>query len=1083
MAHRRRSPACKQVAFQGSPGSGKTRQMIALFALFAHRYQARNTEFKGQPLPTWAYRLIRNWRNNPYVTGQAPRALPIAVSTPMRVTTTWEREIKGAYPQAEVMMIDSFRDVDAWMARCAVSTAPVVVAVFSQSKTRAFSLEWEPAVKARTRKNRVPVKTQERARRAVLVETPKGPSWIVPKYEPKRLTPQDEDRFLAFLNEEGVDTARPYSLSVEGVISFDAGDSYEIEEVKSKWVLHTLSPVEPLLIEGKVVGWFRAGTTDVITEEIDETIFFCPDCGRQIVAASDRKRGESKDGEEDELVPVTSITYFKKQQRTCRECHAPLWQRCRNESARRKWPMPTFAEWSAAVQQLHDAAEKLPASQRTDWSIRYQAGAAIRNIGSTPASRRIAGTEVLNGQLVVRLGHEAPSDFSPFEYVHLKYPGCVAHHAADEAHNARGANTDIARSIHYAWRSAQTYSLLSGTISGGMLDGLYHLLYRFKPSFWQRLGLGWGDLEEAIRRYGFTQETVSEHQSDSRKGSGAIDVRVSVVPAPGMSAKLLPMLLESMIFIDAERDLGSFMPDLEEIPDVVDMADPAVEAVLEEAKTIVVEAETKYKEAHETYKTLMNDAGATDHERATAQADLDDALAGVHGARQQASKLEERAASVNLAAAYDQLTNWLEEKAKDRVQAAILAKGMLPRWWSVLPCVHPAFKVVRTLRGEWGDVEGQELLYQAPVLAEDYRYPLEKRLIHHVEEQLGMDRSVMIYIEQNDVRSTPKRLEQVLAAFAPWTLPNNTAPEDREDAIREAYNLGRRVFIVPYRRVSEGLNLQFLDTVIWYEMAMNYYHLRQSNQRIQRLGATNLKQVIYLVYRGSVAHRKLIKLGEQSGSASLFAGDTPEGELVKSAGADRTTLARMSASVEQVDAVVDAIGISDDDLRAVFAERSRAANAARRQGRTWIGVEDTLPSRLAALRAAWSTRTQPTIVTQVPEITAATTAITNPPAAPTKPAPAATKAPAPAPRRTPAPANRSKLTFGDPELLKLAAKVARRDRAKKAVNTVKPQEGEANEASVIGSLFDLLDVPEAPSTSAHIQPPAAASTQLRLFGD
>lgn len=34
-----------------------------------------------------------------------------------------------------------------------------------------------------------------------------------------------------------------------------------------------------------------------------------------------------------------------------------------------------------------------------------------------------------------------------------------------------------------------------------------------------------------------------------------------------------------------------------------------------------------------------------------------------------------------------------------------------------------------------------------------------------------------------------------------------------------------------------------------------------------------------MVYKGTVAHQKLTKLGTQSGAASLFAGDTVEGAL------------------------------------------------------------------------------------------------------------------------------------------------------------------------------------------------------------
>ncbi|MBX0331524.1 hypothetical protein K2Z83_28130, partial [Oscillochloris sp. ZM17-4] len=768
----------------------------------------------------------------------------------------------------------------------------------------------------------------------------------------------------------------------------------EVAKGEDGLVLLPLHPVTELRVDNKLVGHTSdlpgfAGT--LITERTEEPNFYCPDCGARIEVMSKDKQQDGDD--EGEMMPVTSRTYFTKKQRTCIVCKAPLWQRRRSDASRRRWAMPTFADWSAAIAQIQEDGE-------------------LAQFGADSQRRRIARVErdADGDGLMITLGREAPSDFSPYEYALLKYEGLAAIHLADEAHNARGTNTDIARSIHYGFKQAQTYAILSGTISGGMLGGLYHLIYRFWPQFWKRLGLGWNDVEVAMLRYGFVTETVTEHEGDSRRGSGQTDRSISSVPAPGMSAKLIPMLLERIIFIDAEKDLGAFMPDMEEIPDVVDMDDPAIATARRGAKEEVTVAYDQLRAAQQAYAALMNDPGASSHERATAEAEVTEAKEAHRAAEANQKEVDQRADAVDLAAAYDRIASRLDELAEDRIQAAILAKGMLPRWWSTLPCVNPAFTVTRTTRGTWGDLLSEERIFTAPVLAADYRYPLEKRLIEHVTAQLAQGRTVMVYIEQNAVRSTPTRLAEVLAAFAPWTLPNNVDPEDREDAIRAAYEQGKKVFIVPYRRVSEGLNLQFLDTVIWYEMAQNYYHLEQSNLRIRRLGATNLKQVIYLVYRGTVSHKKLIKLGEQSGSASLFAGDTPEGALVQTAGADKTTLAQMSASVEQVDAVE----LSDDDLKAVFARRSQAANAARKQGRTWAGITDTLPQRLDALRAAWATKAAATLPTIV--ISAHT------------PAPVAAHTPAPVAAHTPAlvAAPTPKLAFGDLDFIGAVLRKKRR---------------------------------------------------------
>jgi hypothetical protein len=136
----------------------------------------------------------------------------------------------------------------------------------------------------------------------------------------------------------------------------------------------------------------------------------------------------------------------------------------------------------------------------------------------------------------------------------------------------------------------------------------------------------------------------------------------------------------------------------------------------------------------------------------------------------------------------------------------------------------------------------------------------------------------MVYLEQNDIRSMPKRLEWVLKEYEPWTLPNNVEAEDRQEAILAAVAAGRHVVLVPYRRVNEGLNLQRgIDTVVWFEMPMNLFMLDQASRRAWRLGKQEEVRIYYLVYAGTAGHYKLRKLGSQSGAAAAFAGEPARG--------------------------------------------------------------------------------------------------------------------------------------------------------------------------------------------------------------
>src|SRR5215471_16469090 len=204
----------------------------------------------------------------------------------------------------------------------------------------------------------------------------------------------------------------------------------------------------------------------------------------------------------------------------------------------------------------------------------------------------------------------------------------------------------------------------------------------------------------------------------------------------------------------------------------------------------------------------------------------------------------------------------------------------------------------------------------------EHTYPLERRLITLVQRELGEGRRVMLYIDQNDLRSTSRRLEWVLKDVQPWTLPNSVAAEDRQQAILQAVQRGHRVVIVPYRRVNEGLNLQSgIDTIIWVEMALNLFMLDQASRRAWRLGKCEEVRIYYVAYANTAGHTKLRKLGQQSGAAAAFAGEPARGALIAHAGADKTTLARLSSLLEQSEGEQE-VAEEEAVLKVVFARRA-----------------------------------------------------------------------------------------------------------------------------------------------------------------
>src|SRR5260221_2509062 len=211
-----------------------------------------------------------------------------------------------------------------------------------------------------------------------------------------------------------------------------------------------------------------------------------------------------------------------------------------------------------------------------------------------------------------------------------------------------------------------------------------------------------------------------------------------------------------------------------------------------------------------------------------------------------------------------------------------------------------------------------------------------------------------------------RRLEWVRSDVQPWTLPNSVAAEDRQQAILQAVQRGHRVVIVPYRRVNEGLNLQSgIDTILWVEMALNLFMLDQASRRAWRLGKREEVRIYYLAYANTAGHTKLRKLGQQSGAAAAFAGEPARGALIEHAGADKTTLARLSSLLEQGESEGDEeevpVVLSDESdvaeeeaaLKVVFARRAEELRKALVRGREWRGgMQADLTERLAASAAS-----------------------------------------------------------------------------------------------------------------------------------
>lgn len=670
----------------------------------------------------------------------------------------------------------------------------------------------------------------------------------------------------------------------------------------------------------------------VLERKRDRTVFCCPDCGQVITARPWQALGEAAGEEEEQgdlvkpaarpsdLPPVGSRRWFELRPRW-HQCpdgkRAALFTFCRRPETERRLRPLAFAEWSRLIKHHR------PPDHVHGWRLSV--------VGEQVEWSKVPATHSL----------------SPFEWLYRFARGAIGLVIVDESHNARSRSSDLARCIQLALAAGQQGVLASGTHYGGNIEGLFHYWYRLvDAALWKRWGLSWAEIGRAQELFGMIRSVVKEYEPppSSKKRRGDMIVHTSTSSAPGISVRLLPFLLDRMVFLSLQ-DMGALMPPLREIPILVRLEDSQVQA-----------AWTRAAQLREHSQLLRRQAASAEAGREEADEIEEEARSLLEEARE----LEAWAEARDLRGAYLRLCRQMEEDARTN-QTVRMACATLPRWFVCLPCDKP-FQLVLTRRSAWGDEEGQEVALSTPVLAWDHLYPLERKLQELISQELAEERRVLVYVEQSRERSMARRLSFVLREWQHWlwTLPDQVKPEERQQAIWHAVAQGKRIIIAQYRAVSEGLNLQFLDSIVWFELPLNLFLLDQASRRCWRLGRQGEVRVYYLAYAGTPAHAKLVRLGQQHGAASAFAGQLAEGGLSETTAADQTALAQLTLHLSSHEEVPGReqgsdhlallmsfdgdIAKAEEQLTQAF-ERRRVERQHRRQ---WFGgYEDRLRERLA----------------------------------------------------------------------------------------------------------------------------------------
>ncbi|MDQ2997011.1 MAG: hypothetical protein M3R61_08160, partial [Chloroflexota bacterium] len=604
LAHKRR------VAIQGQPGTGKTRMIIALMAQNAAYWQSLRREevaateeeeqaqaawralpaaeqtkaalrairqqyrtpktLLGKQQPAWVQPFKVAWRSNLRVGPHLPHALPQAITTPKRVTTTWEREIAAAWPEAEIVMVDDYTDIAHWMARCAVSSTPTVIAIISQSLTAPGRITWATAVQP-VDQGLVEVPDLQAEGEAVV--DAQGRTIAVKDAEGKLIT-KLEHQYRFYCPDCGcviLDIGRG-----DSVVTAQIDVDLDVADAEDQDALAPVGDIAHFLAKRR---WCRACGAALWTKAyIDPVATAYPSLPfaewSAAIDAIERRGG------------MLFVPRKRGHARLARAVGGPIIGTPRHDVPIAAW------ETSSADGQITARRETIRQAQ------------LVRQ--HTDADPRYA------------LAPLSPTSWSPFDYLKHFYRGCCAFLGVDESHNTRGDNSDIARQVARAKRASQSTCYASGTHYAGSLELFYRYWFRFAPDFWLRLGYTWKESTKAIEDYGFAMYTTREVPSNDRSRSGLSDYRTSKTSAPGISSRLLPELLAEIVYIDI-LDVAAFMPPLFEYPEVVSLADDELLAGIARA-----EAAHKAEQAalHTAQKAQDQDAmrAAEEHLRVAASA-------------------------------------------------------------------------------------------------------------------------------------------------------------------------------------------------------------------------------------------------------------------------------------------------------------------------------------------------------------------------------------------------------------------------------------------------------------------------------
>ena len=215
------------------------------------------------------------------------------------------------------------------------------------------------------------------------------------------------------------------------------------------------------------------------------------------------------------------------------------------------------------------------------------------------------------------------------------------------------------------------------------------------------------------------------------------------------------------------------------------------------------------------------------------------------------------------------------------------------------------------------------LVAAAEALPDEVIYPKEQRLINLVQSEKAMGRRVLVFVQGTDKRDVTERYQTLLAkeGFKAAVLKSHTtSAENREAWVKQRVGEGLDALICHPRVVQTGLDLLEFPTLVYMQVEVSVFTLRQASRRSWRIGQQHPVRVIHLGYQDTAQVTMLGLIAKKVQSSLALEGELVTGGLVDMAGGDtmldlaKTLMGNDQGAITDFSSVADS---ADDFISAI----------------------------------------------------------------------------------------------------------------------------------------------------------------------